>query len=114
MKKTNLSPQDAQRIELKFECIRRNQEYRRDYVNLQRTHKRSPKKYAELESFFMPKWFHYPLLDPDKPIESYKKELGEQKYRAWLQQALGGLVYDDPRAPRPITVESPQIRHSYG
>jgi len=107
MKKVQLTPSDIKRIELKFECIRRNTEYRKDYQNLQKTKERSKARYESLESFFYSKWFHFPLLNPDISIDDYRKK---KNYDCWLERTLGGLISSDQLSPQPIKVDSRSIR----
>lgn len=106
MKKSALSKQDIERIESKFECIRRNSEYQNDYKQ-QQEYKKQHRNYEELEKQLYPKWFHFPLLNPATAIEDCKQK---KNYPYWLEETLSGLVTSDILAPKPIQVESPEAR----
>jgi len=105
MKKSTPSKDDIKRIELKFECIRRSDDYKKDY-RLQQQHIRR-EGYIELERSFYPEWLHFPLLNPSISIEQYRKK---KNYPYWLEKTLGGLITSDSSSPQTIKVESPEIR----
>ena len=81
MKKLALTENERERIELKFECIRRNADYIKDYKSQQK-HKMQHGSYEELESFLHSKWLHFPLLNPDTPIRQYEDK-EKDKYPYW-------------------------------
>lgn len=105
MKRTTLSKEDIGRIELKFECIRRNKGYIEDYKS-QEKYNRNSSNYEELRNYLDTKWFHFPLLNPSIPIKHYKKK---NNYPYWLKENLGGLITSDDLAPQTIKVESPEL-----
>jgi hypothetical protein len=105
--KSRFSDKERERIELKFECLRRSKEYKEAYA-FQKKHERQ-KSFEELWRNFYPRWFHYPLLDPEKPLDKYKKKKGKG-YAVWLEKILGGLIVDDQLCPQFIKVESPELR----
>lgn len=106
MKRSTLSQEDIGRIELKFECIRRNENYIKDYKS-QRKCKRNRGDYERLNTLFYSKWFHFPLLDPSIPIKHYKTK---NNYPYWVEENLGGLITSDYLCPQTIKVESPELR----
>jgi len=109
MKKTQLTKKDIERIELKFECLRRSEEYSKDYQKIQKINLNNKKNYEKLERFIYPKWFHFPLLKPDVPIDYYRnKKKGNYAY--WLEKTLGGLISSDSLSPQSIKVVSRQLR----
>jgi len=106
MKKLLLTKKERERLELKFECIRRNKKYIKDY-ELQQEHKRQYGSYKKLESFFCPKWLHFPLLNPNIPIEHYRNK---KNYHYWLEKTLDGLIKSDPLCPQSVKVVSPELK----
>jgi hypothetical protein len=106
-KKSEFSDSERQRIELKFECLRRSNKYKKAYT-YQKQHEEK-KSFEELWSILYPRWFHYPLLDPKVSLDEYKKEKGK-KYAVWLERILGGLITDDSLCPQPIKIESSELR----
>lgn len=106
MKKLSLTKKERERLELKFECIRRDEKYLKDY-ELQQEHKRPYESYKKLESFFYPKWLHFPLLNPDIPIKYYRNK---KNYSYWLEKTLGGLITSDSLCVYPLKINSPELR----
>ncbi|MDI6606066.1 MAG: hypothetical protein QME65_02860, partial [Candidatus Omnitrophota bacterium] len=106
MKRSTLSQENIRRIELKFECIRRNEDYIKDYKSQEKC-KRNGDDYERLSTPFYSKWFHFPLLDPSIPIKHYKTK---NNYPYWVEENLGGLITSDCLCPQPIKVESPELR----
>ncbi len=113
-----LTKRDLERIELKWECIRRSDAYRNDFQNQERDVKGFPQlkppddidAESHLARYNEERWFIEWLPDPQYSIHQYQRRL-RRKYPDWLIKTLGGLIEKDPRGrARPLQLESSRLR----
>ena len=76
-----LSPKDLLRAELKWACIRLNQEYQDDYPKWLALHQN--KRFGVSLDRYAHKWPLNEPLDPKKTINDFKKERGKN-YKKWF------------------------------